>query len=503
MADSTFEQPADRITRGAVTDGWSYRPWQRLSIRWQILSAIILVSLVAAITAAILIVYNAKRATEVEVAAALELAERLVREVLEHPQGAGSEVLQLADIPLRIGNLRHVRILVTNADGGRAALLPMAASNAVVGDQVAVPRWFTSIVRVEDVRREMQVVSGGRHIGSVIIVGHASDEIGEVWQDTRSLGLVALVLGLIVLAILYLALGRVLHPLTNLANGLRELEKGQFRHRLSRPNVQELADITDRFNALANRLGAAKVDNEHLNHQLVTVQDDERRQVATELHDELGPCLFGIKANVASLERLAGSLPDNVAGQVRERTATIDEIADKIQTMNRSLLNKLRPMALNHLPLAEVITGLLAEFQRHGPTPKISLTVGRLADRYDDPVNITIHRCIQEGITNVLRHAEARSIDVALGEQPATSQQSEHPGQRTVLQLSIKDDGRGFALGTARGLGLTGMEERVRALVGNFSITNQPGGGTRLEISIPLNQQQCTRGQNGTRVGQP
>lgn len=502
MADSAFEQPMDRTSHGAMSDGWTYRPWQRLSMRWQILSAIVLVSLVAGITAAILIVYNAKRATEVEVAAAMELAERLVREVIEHPQDDGSKILQLADIPMRIGNLRHVRILVTNADGGRSALLPMAASNAVAGDQLNVPQWFMSIVRVDDVRREMQVVSGGRHIGSVIIIGHASDEIAEVWQDTRSLALVALALGLIVFGILYLALGRVLHPLTNLANGLRELEQGQFRHRLSRPNVQELADITDRFNALANRLGAAKVDNEHLNHQLVTVQDNERRQIAAELHDELGPCLFGIKANVASLERLAGSLPDNVAGQMKERTATIDEIADKIQTMNRGLLNKLRPMALNHLPLAEVIAGLLAEFQRHGSTPKISLSVGQLADRYDDPVNITIHRCIQEGITNVLRHAEARTIEIVLGEQPATSQESRHLGNNAELQLSIKDDGRGIAPGTSRGLGLTGMEERVRALAGNISITKQPGAGTCLGISIPLDQPHWTRGQKGTRVGQ-
>ena len=188
-----------------------------------------------------------------------------------------------------------------------------------------------------------------------------------------------------------------------------------------------------------------------------------------------------------------------MAGQVRERTATIDEITDKIQTMNRGLLNKLRPMALNHLPLAEVIAGLLAEFQRHGPTAKISLVIGRLADRYDDPVNITIHRCIQEGVTNVLRHAEARNIEIVLGEQPVASQESAQPGHRTVLRLSIKDDGRGISPGTSRGLGLTGMEERVRALVGNFSITNQPGAGTCLEISIPLDQQHSTRGQKVLR----
>lgn len=482
MVDSSLGRAAD--LSDTVPVGRPDYPWQRISIRWQILATTILIGLLAGVVALAAIVYNAKRAAELEITAAIDVAERLVHEVVEYPRDGVSGASRLGELSRHIGNLRHVRILVTNAEGGgRAALMPLATGN-VSEDGIDVPRWFTRLIHVGDVRREMQIVSDGVHIGSVIIVGDATDEIVEVWQDTRSLALVALALSLVVFSILYLALGRLLHPLTSLANGMQELEKGQFRHRLPRSSVQELALIVDRFNALANHLGAAKADNEHLNHRLVTMQDAERRQIAAELHDELGPCLFGLKANTSSLAALASGLPTGIAEEIQQRTAILDGITDTIQAMNRRLLDKLRPIALDHLSLPEALTGLLAEFQRHGPTPRISLALGSIAERYDEPVNITVHRCLQEGITNVLRHAQARTVEVVVGERNRDGLMEKNK----VLDISITDDGCGIAPGTPRGLGLTGMEERVRALGGRVTMTNRPGSGTRLEISIPLEQ---------------
>lgn len=344
MVDSSLGRAAD--LSDTVPVGRPDYPWQRISIRWQILATTILIGLLAGVVALAAIVYNAKRAAELEITAAIDVAERLVHEVVEYPRDGVSGASRLGELSRHIGNLRHVRILVTNAEGGgRAALMPLATGN-VSEDGIDVPRWFTRLIHVGDVRREMQIVSDGVHIGSVIIVGDATDEIVEVWQDTRSLALVALALSLVVFSILYLALGRLLHPLTSLANGMQELEKGQFRHRLPRSSVQELALIVDRFNALANHLGAAKADNEHLNHRLVTMQDAERRQIAAELHDELGPCLFGLKANTSSLAALASGLPTGIAEEIQQRTAILDGITDTIQAMNRRLLDKLRPIAL-------------------------------------------------------------------------------------------------------------------------------------------------------------
>jgi two-component system sensor histidine kinase UhpB len=218
----------------------------------------------------------------------------------------------------------------------------------------------------------------------------------------------------------------------------------------------------------------------------LTVQDDERRQLASELHDELGPCLFGIKADAASLGMLAPRLPAEAGRIVRERVATIETITDEIQLMNRRLLDRLRPMALDHLPLSEVLGGLISEFQRHGPVPKITLAADNLAARYNDAVNITIYRCVQEGVTNALRHARANNLEIDLREVPADPRTG-NDGSQAVLLLTISDDGIGTSSGDGRGLGLTSMEERVRALDGSIRMgPNSEGEGTCLIVRIPV-----------------
>lgn len=461
---------------------WAVSRWRAISLRGQILATIILVGLLAGAAATVTIIYNAKKSSEVEVAAAMTTAEQLVRELVTQPQFQRAP--RIEQLPSRIGQLRHVRVLaISAADAGRAALLPVPS----IDEQDGVPRWFAAVVNVEDVRREMQIVSEGRHIGSIVIVGHAADEIAEVWRETKDLLLVALVLGLAVLVLLHFAFGRLLRPLEGVAAGLRELEQGEFRHRLARPNIQALAEITDRFNALALRLDLARSENQQLSRHLLTAQDDERRRIASELHDELGPCLFGIKADATSLEILARRLPTEVGQTIRERAATIEEITDKIQLMNRRLLDRLRPMALDHLALSEVLGGLISEFQRHGPVPKITLAVDNLAARYDDATNITIYRCVQEGITNALRHARANSLDVDLRECSVEPRTKGGGDIGAVLHLSITDDGTGTSSGDTRGLGLTSMEERVRALGGTISIGPNPGGrGTCLKVRIPV-----------------
>lgn len=455
--------------------------WRSISLRGQILATIAAVYLLAGAAAAIIVVYNAKKSSEIEVAAAMATAEQLVQELVAQPQFQRSP--QIGQLPARIGQLRHVRILaISAADGGRAALLPIPAPD----QPDLVPGWFASMVNVEDMRREMQIIWEGRHIGSVVIVGHAADEISEVWRETKDLLIVALLLGGTVLVLLHFAFGRLLRPLAEVATGLRELEQGEFRHRLSRPAIQPLAEITDRFNALAVRLDLARSENRQLNRRLLTVQDDERRQLASELHDELGPCLFGIKADAASLGMLAPRLPAEAGRIVRERVATIETITDEIQLMNRRLLDRLRPMALDHLPLPEVLGGLISEFQRHGPVPKITLAADNLAARYNDAVNITVYRCVQEGVTNALRHARANNLEIDLREVPADPRTG-NDGSRALLLLTISDDGMGTSPGDGRGLGLTSMEERVHALGGSIRIgPNSEGEGTCLTVRIPV-----------------
>lgn len=445
------------------------------SLRWQVMAAVIAINLCAALAAMVVVIANARRATEIEMLSSLAVAERFVEETVERLADAQGGTASLAQLPLHISGLRHVRIRIEDAQGNGVELAP-AARDAGDGEQDEVPDWFTALISVPAAERSVPVVENGTRIGEVRVRGEASDEIAEVWEDMSSLAWLAIIVNIAILGALYLALGRLLRPLATLSAGLQELEEGRFEHRLPPPAVRELADIADRFNALGLALRRARDDNSRLNERLIQVQDDERRQIASDLHDELGPCLFGLRANLDSLGRLSARAPAELAGPMGERVETMVEVLDRIQGLNRQLLRRIRPMALGHVPLAAVIADLVADFGGHAPERSFHLVTTGLADRYGDSIDITVFRCLQEAVTNALRHGDARRIGIEL----------RHDAMAGALELAVEDDGTGMRADTSPGFGLIGIEERIGALGGRWRIGSAEPRGTRIEISIPL-----------------
>ncbi len=445
--------------------------WQRRSLRWQVLAAIVAINLCAALVAVAVIIANARRATEAEMVSSLAVAERFVQETVERlarEQGAAGS---LAQLPLHISGLRHVRIRIEDRAGTALDIAP-AATEEHEGE---VPAWFTWLVSAEGHEIVVPIVENGATVGQVRVAGEASDEIAEVWEDMSDLAVLAVAVNIAILAALYLVLGRLLMPLHTLSAGLSELEAGRFEHRLDPPRIRELAVIADRFNALGAALKAAREDNGRLNERLVSVQDDERRQIASDLHDELGPCVFGLRANLESIERLSVRAEPALSQRMGERIATMADILNRIQGLNRRLLRKIRPMALGHVPLAAVLADLVADFESHSPGRRITLATEDLAERYGDSVDITLYRCVQEAVTNALRHGDARNIAVTL-------RADRREGR---IDLRIEDDGSGIAAGAPRGFGLIGMEERISALGGTWHILPVVPSGTRIDVAIP------------------
>ncbi|MBS9476373.1 histidine kinase [Ancylobacter sp. VKM B-3255] len=453
----------------------------RRSLRWQVMAAVVAINLCAALAAMAVTIVNARRATEVEISSSLAIAERFVDETLERLAGQAGGAASLQQLPLHVSGLRHVRIRIEDAQGRVIDVAPGAGEADDDEDGGEVPEWFAALVRVAPEGRDMPVVEGGQVVGHVRVVGEAADEIAEVWHDSSALALLMLVVNIVVLGALYLVLGRLLAPLQALAGGLDELCEGRFGHRVPVPQVRELALIATRFNALGAALKQARDDNERLNERIITVQDDERRQIAADLHDELGPCLFGLRANLESVHRLSARAEPELAGRIGERTATMAEILDRVQHLNRRLLRKIRPMALGHVPLATVIAGLIADFERHSPGRRLRLSVEGLEERYADSVELTVYRCIQEAVTNALRHGDAEQINVRLR---AVGDEAAPEGR--ALVLSIEDDGIGMAPDAAPGFGLIGMGERLSALGGHWRIGPASPRGTRVEMTVPV-----------------
>ena len=235
-------------------------------------------------------------------------------------------------MPEQLKYVRHARILVSDAHGELVQIAPdeSAERNIFVHPDRA-PQWFADLVGPRVGTREVRVMLGEQRSGSIVIVGEPRDELGEVWEEVSRRAVIWLGITAMMLALLYVVLGRLLNPLIDLAGGMQELEDGHFGTRLAEPKVRELAGIAARFNTLAEALEKARAENSRLYRNIIDVQEDERRQIANELHDEAGPCLFGITANVSSIGRLAdqAEAPETVPIKQRGRRDPDDHRASE------------------------------------------------------------------------------------------------------------------------------------------------------------------------------
>src|SRR5581483_2132832 len=216
-------------------------------------------------------------------------------------------------------------------------------------------------------------------------------------------------------------------------------------------------------------------DNRELLRKLVSVQDDERRELARELHDEMGPLLFAIRANATALSETASG----GAGEPGSPAESILGAAEALQHANRRILEGLSPLYVAELGLDESIRALLRSAQAQAPNVALTSTIDPRLNELDGLLSQTDYRVIQEGVTNVLRHAWATTIDVV----------ARIDADRVAIEIS--DDGVGFGQRAGLGRGLTGMHERVRALNGTFELFRE-SGRTIVRCGLPLEQEAKT-----------
>jgi PAS domain S-box-containing protein len=218
---------------------------------------------------------------------------------------------------------------------------------------------------------------------------------------------------------------------------------------------------------LLEKLRAARERQNALARRLLTAQEEERRHVAVELHDELGQVLTAVKINLASLERLSGAAPS--PSHLTEAIASVDHAMRSV----RDLALDLRPSVLDDLGLAAALRWYVDRFARD-TSVEAHLTIDGVR-RLEPELETACFRVAQEALTNVARHARARHVWLSLSV----------GGQG--LELTVRDDGIGFDVEAARGragagdsMGLLGMQERVSLLGGDFGVRRPPEGGAEV-----------------------
>jgi signal transduction histidine kinase len=204
---------------------------------------------------------------------------------------------------------------------------------------------------------------------------------------------------------------------------------------------------------------------------LVEAQEEERRRVSRELHDDISQRLAALAIQLEVLHQARGTSAEELRGKLGELRKQMEVLSEDLRRTARNL----HPFALTHLGLGAALRSYCEEFSNLRQF-KVRFTARALPATIPPGVALCVYRVVQEALGNVAKHAGAKRAAVSLSA-------SGH-----ALHVAIRDDGHGFDLDHAKGkgLGLISMEERVRHLGGTFSIAPKAGDGTRIEVRIPF-----------------
>ena len=243
-----------------------------------------------------------------------------------------------------------------------------------------------------------------------------------------------------------------------------------FAWRRTREARAELARRT----ALERELAAALGENRRLLHAQMEIQEEERRRLARELHDELGQHLNAIKIDAVTIR-------SSEDAEVRRAALSIVDLADHLHAIVRDMTRRLRPAGLDELGLPAALEHCLEAWRGRVPGLDLELSMNGDFESLGEALNMTLYRLIQEGLTNVSRHANARRVDIRL-------RRSAPRSERDEVVLTMNDDGRGFepAAWDGAGVGLIGMRERVEALGGHLEIASRAAQGFCVRAWLPV-----------------
>ncbi|NOU21997.1 MAG: sensor histidine kinase [Methyloglobulus sp.] len=317
------------------------------------------------------------------------------------------------------------------------------------------------------------VIFKGTEVGSITVIPSADNELAKAWDSVKGLLGLAASTTLAVCAWVYFAIYRALRPAQTIVNRLEQMQHDDSPTLLPTFKLFEWERIGSAINNFAATQKQLLSDRKKLVLQLMSVQEEERAFLAQELHDELGQCLTGISALSASIRLTAKQDCPKIVTEVE----SIARVNRRIMETVRNLLVRLRPAELDELGLEACVHTMVEEWNKqHQGRTVCRLTIHGSSQSLQPPLPIVLFRIVQEGLTNITKHANATEAIIKL----------------EIVQcntsLTIEDSGKldVFPFLKTKGLGLLGIRERVTGLGGSFELSKSPLGGLKLQVNLPV-----------------
>jgi len=466
-----------------------------VSLRFRLNLMIALTMLIIIGVGTLFVIHHARRSVLEEVRSSVNMALQLIDAGLAHAGGnEGTLIAWLAELA-HMEKTRHLRIhveqpmdAIANGEKGRTGaregeevqgglqqIIKLDAPPEQEAD-ARVPAWFAWAVTPQPLVGEKRVErSNGRPMG-ILVEANPGDEIAEAWSEAEDLLYLIVALAIAVCVLVHTTLGRAFKSVGVILHGLEAIERGNYGRRLPRFSLPEFDRISQACNHTAEVLAKAREENRALTQQSLAIQEEERRHLARELHDELGQSLSAIKVMAASLRK---SVNVERGGEAVE---AIIETCDRLFGVVRAMMRRLRPMLLDELGLVASLEDMIESWRDRNPGVRVEFHCEAGVEECAGSAKIHLFRIAQECLTNVVKHAEARNVSIQF-------RLVERQNAPWIL-LEVSDDGKGFdPAQPLSGFGLLGMKERVASLGGVFILTTHPGEGVTIEVQVPCREE--------------
>src|SRR5215469_10712597 len=363
---------------------------------------------------------------------------------------------------------RWLRMMVGGFDGDRHLRVSLVAPNNVAAATSTpfvarnrAPAWFHGVLATAPLTARIELPDRFATLGTILLEADSHNEVDEAWNDAIiSLAMLAL-LSSLVLGLVYWMLGRALKPLDQMAMAFARIGSGDYRPRLAEGGPLELVRVCRGFNQMAWRLGDMYRRNRRLEAQVMAVQEEERAELARNLHDDIAPLLFAVSADVASIQKEDAA---RTSAKIGTRLETIRETIGQMQRQVRGILGLLRPHVVSELGLVRAVDNLVAFWQKRYPSIDLETRLG--SNTFGDRLDETLYRVVQEALSNAMRHGQPTRIKI--------SAKREADGH---VAVAVTDDGGGLRdCGYGAGFGLVGMRERVKSAGGTLTVKNRVDG---------------------------
>jgi two-component system sensor histidine kinase UhpB len=325
----------------------------------------------------------------------------------------------------------------------------------------------------EEMFKSRTLAIGDMHLGDIEISTNRDVLLNDFWYQTLSALSPVMILFMVISLSLSFIISIFIRPIIDFIRavghqGLLDSQQGSVFSRLS-----HLIGLRLHLQGIRHKIQDTHEKVHELNTRILQLQEEERRRLSAELHDELGQHITAIRLETEVI-RTTDSLDD-----AKQSAESIDSIGRHIKDIVRSLLERLRPPDLDMYGLQGALSELIAGWKMRNPKAEIYFLCESDFSNFDDQQELTIYRIVQEGLTNISRHAGAGAInvDVLLIK------------TKDVLKITITDDGVGCDLSArAEGFGIIGMRERVEGLHGTIRMKSKPNQGMKITAEIPINQ---------------